>query len=105
VKVKLLVGVSAILLVLAVASAASANFQLRFGPAKQAIAQETASICSQVNGCKTWSVAPCQRQSYHRVDCVSNYAFSNGQICHSVTTATYRRYAEQIIIHHKRIRC
>lgn len=102
---KLLVGVAAIVGLLAFASIASGNFQLRFGPAKRAIANETARICSDVDGCKSWSVQPCRRQSFHRIDCLSNYIFSNGAICHSVTIATYRRYAEAIIISHKRIRC
>jgi hypothetical protein len=105
VKVKLLVGVSTILALLVVTSVAGANFQLRFGPAKRAISQETSEICSQVSGCKTWSVAPCTRRSLHRIDCLSNYAFSDGNICHSVTTATYRQYAAGIVINHKRIRC
>lgn len=104
-KVKLLVGVSAVLALLVVAAVASANFQLRFGPAKRAISQETASVCSQVSGCKSWSVNPCKRQSYHRIDCVSNFLFTNGDVCSAVTTATYRQYAGGIIIHHKRIRC
>jgi len=105
VRFKLLVGVSAIIALLAFAAIASANFQLRFGPAKRAISQETAQICSQVSGCKSWSVHPCTRQSLHRIDCLSNYLFSDGSVCSSVTTATYRLYAEGIIISHKRIRC
>jgi hypothetical protein len=105
VRTKLLVGVAAIVGLLAFASVASGNFQLRFGPAKRAISQETARICSEVSGCKSWSVHPCRRQSYHRIDCLSNYFFSDGTICNSVTTATYRRYAEGIVINHKRIRC
>jgi hypothetical protein len=105
VRLKLLVGAAALVAVLALSAVASANFQLRFGPAKRAISQETANICSQVNGCKSWSVHPCRRQSYHRIDCLSNYFFTDGAICSSVTTATYRRYAEAIIINHKRIRC
>ena len=104
-RIKLLVGVSAIVAMLAFTAVASGNFQLRFGPAKRAISQETASICNQVNGCKSWSVHPCRRQSYHRIDCLSNYLFTDGAVCSSVTTATYRLYAERIIINHKRIRC
>jgi hypothetical protein len=102
---KLLVGVSAIVALLAVTSVASANFQLRFGPAKRAISQETSSICSHVSGCHSWSVKPCVRRSYHRIDCLSNYFFTNGNVCSSTTTATYRQYAGGIIIAHKRIRC
>ena len=102
---KLLVGVSAIVALLAFATVASANFQIRFGPAKRAISQETSEVCSQVDGCKSWSVHPCRRQSFHRIDCLSNYLFTSGAVCSSVTTATYRRYAEGIIINHKRIRC
>lgn len=102
---KLLIGVSAIVAMLAFAAVASGNYQLRFGPAKRAISQETAEICSQVDGCKSWSVHPCKRQSYHRIDCLSNYLFTDGAVCSSVTTATYRRYAEGIVINHKRIRC
>jgi hypothetical protein len=105
VRFKLLVGVTAIVALLALAAVASANFQLRFGPAKRAISQETARICSQVDGCKSWSVHPCKRQSLHRIDCLSNYLFTDGTICSSVTTATYRLYAEAIVINHKRIRC
>jgi hypothetical protein len=105
VKVKLLVGVSAIVALLAIASVASANFQLRFGPAKRAISQETSETCSQVSGCRSWSVKPCVRRSYHRIDCLSNYLFTDGNVCHSTTTATYRRYAGGIIINHKRIIC
>ena len=102
---KLLVGVSATVALLAFAAIASANFQLRFGPAKRAISQETAQICSQVSGCKSWSVHPCRRQSLHRIDCLSNYLFSDGTVCNSVTTAAYRLNAEEIVINHKRIRC
>jgi hypothetical protein len=105
VRLRFLIGVAAIVGLLAFASVASGNFQLRFGPAKRAISQETARICSEVNGCKSWSVHPCRRQSLHRVDCLSNYLFTDGTVCSSVTTATYRRYAEEIIINHKRIRC
>jgi hypothetical protein len=105
VRFKLLVGVSAIVALLAFAAVANANFQLRFGPAKRAISQETSEVCSQVNGCKSWSVHPCKRQSFHRIDCLSNYFFADGAICSSVTTATYRRYAEDIVISHKRIHC
>jgi hypothetical protein len=105
VRLKLCVGAAALVALLALSSVASANFQLRFGPAKRAISQETANICSQVSGCKSWSVHPCQRQSYHRIDCLSNYFFTDGAICSSVTTATYRQYAEAIVINHKRIRC
>jgi hypothetical protein len=100
-----LVAATALVALLAFSAVANANFQLRFGPAKRAISQETANICSQVSGCKSWSVHPCQRQSFHRIDCLSNYFFTNGAVCSSVTTATYRRYAEAIIINHKRIRC
>jgi hypothetical protein len=105
VRLKLLVGVSAIIGLLAFASVANANYQLRFGPAKRAISQETASICSQVSGCQSWSVKPCTRRSYHRIDCLSNYFFKDGAACSSVTTATYPPYATEIIIHHKRIIC
>jgi hypothetical protein len=105
VKVKLLVGVSAIVALLAVTSVAGANFQLRFGPAKRAIAQETAEVCSQVKGCHSWSVKPCVRRSYHRIDCLSNYFFTDGNVCSSATAATYRQYAGGIVINHKRIRC
>lgn len=104
-RIKLLVGVTAAVALLAFAAIASANFELRFGPAKRAISQETARICNEINGCRSWSVHPCRRQSLHRVDCLSNYFFTNGSACSSVTTATYRRYAEAIIINHKRIRC
>lgn len=104
-RLKLLVGVTALVALLAFTAVASANFQLRFGPAKRAIAQATAEICSQVNGCTQWSVHPCKRQSFHRIDCLSNYLFADGTVCSSVTTATYRRYAEGIVINHKRIRC
>lgn len=102
---KLLIGVAVIVGLLSFAAVASGNFQLRFGPAKRAISQETARICSEVSGCKSWSVHPCQRQSLHRIDCLSNYLFTDGTVCNSVTTATYRRYAETIVINHKRIRC
>ena len=104
-KMKLLVGVTAIVALFAITSVASANFQLRFGPAKRAISQETANVCSQVSGCHSWSVKPCVRRSYHRIDCLSNFFFTDGNVCSFTATATYRRYAGQIIIAHKRIRC
>jgi hypothetical protein len=51
------------------------EYQLEFGFAKRAISKATAQICAQAEGCRTWSVRPCKRRSWHRVDCVANTLF------------------------------
>ncbi|HEX6228514.1 MAG TPA: hypothetical protein VFZ41_03525, partial [Solirubrobacterales bacterium] len=50
-------------------------YQLEFGFAKRAISRATAAICAKADDCRTWSVKPCRRRSWHRIDCVSNALF------------------------------
>ena len=104
-RLKLLIGVAAMVVALVCASVALGNYQLRFGPAKRVISQETARICSATAGCKSWSVKPCVRRSLHRIDCRTNYYFPEGGYCTSVFTATLPPWATEIILHHKRVRC
>ena len=72
------------------APAIGSGYQLEFGFAKRAIARETAASCAKVEGCASWSVRPCKRQSWHRVDCVSNLYGQNGAVCSFVMIAVCR---------------
>ena len=102
---KIKVSVIAIVGLLLLAGTASAGYQVIFGFAKRAISRETASVCAQVRGCKSWSVKPCTRQSFHRVDCLANFYFPEGAVCHQVMIAVWPPWSNQLLIHHKRIVC
>jgi hypothetical protein len=102
---KLKVSLAALLIgMLATASVAEAH-KLPVGAAKRAIQQETATICSELEGCKSWSVGPCQRKSLHRVDCVSRVSNGEGGSCAWVTIARVPARSFVIHLHHKRIFC
>jgi hypothetical protein len=81
------------------------EYQLEFGYAKRAIAQETAAACAKINGCVNWSVSPCKRQSWHRIDCISNLHGENGVTCSFVTIAVWPPWSDHLILHRKRIHC
>jgi hypothetical protein len=105
--VKKVVSVLAMVGLLVFAASASANFKLSFGYAKRGLAHETAQICAQTEGCKSWSVRPCARRSLHRIDCRSNFFFAGGGYCTFVGTATLRHHLGryEVFTHHKRITC
>jgi hypothetical protein len=105
--VRKVVPVLVVLGLLVTAQVASANFKLSFGYAKRGLAQETAAVCAHTHGCKSWSVRPCARRSLHRIDCRSNFFFSDGGYCTFVGTATLRHHlgSYEVITHHKRITC
>jgi hypothetical protein len=81
------------------------EYQLEFGFAKRAIARETAAACANIEGCANWSVSPCKRQSWHRVDCLSNLHGENGVTCSFVTLAVWPPWSNHLLIRHKRIHC
>jgi hypothetical protein len=87
------------------ATAAACSCTLNFGYAKRSISRETASICAGANGCKSWSVSPCRRQSRLRVDCLANFFFPEGATCHAVMIAIWNLSADEVFLHHKRIIC
>ena len=101
---KLKVVIAALFGVLLVAGVAQAH-KLPVGAAKNAIKQETAAICGELEGCRNWSVGPCQRKSLHRVDCVSRVTNGEGNACAWVTIARVPSRSYEIQVHHKRIFC
>jgi hypothetical protein len=101
---RLKVAIAALLGVLAMAGVAEAH-KLPFGAAKHAIQQETAGVCRELDGCRNWSVGPCQRKSLHRVDCVSKVKNGEGGRCAWVTIARVPANSYEINVHHKRIFC
>jgi hypothetical protein len=102
---KVKVSVAAIVATLLLAGTASAGYQVEFGFAKRAISRETASICARATGCKSWSVKPCRRQSWHRIDCLANFFFPQGASCHQVMIAVWPPWSDHLLLHHKRIIC
>lgn len=102
---KLKLGVAALAVcMLAIVAVADAH-KLPLGAAKNAIKQETASVCRELEDCKNWSVGPCQRKSLHRVDCVSRVSNGEGGSCAWVTIARVPARSYEIHVHHKRIFC
>jgi hypothetical protein len=101
---KIKIAIAALLGVFLVAGVAQAH-KLPVGAAKNAIKQETAAICNELEGCRNWSVGPCQRKSLHRVDCVSRVTNSEGGSCAWVTIARVPSRSFEIQVHHKRIFC
>jgi hypothetical protein len=79
--------------------------KLPFGVAKTNIKRLTADICAETEGCRNWKVAPCQRKSLHRVDCVSTLFLSDGGDCTWVTIARAPKDLYEVRLHHKRIFC
>jgi hypothetical protein len=98
------VAVAAVLGLLLVAGVAEAH-KLPFGVAKTEIKRFTAEVCAETEGCKNWRVAPCRRQSDHRVDCVSTLFLPEGGSCSWVTIGRAPANAYEVKIHHKRILC
>ena len=98
------VAIAALLGVLLMAGVASAH-KLPVGEAKQAIRQTTSGVCQEIEGCRNWSVGPCQRKSLHRVDCVSKVTNREGTACAWVTIARVPANSYEIRVHHKRIFC
>lgn len=101
VKVAIAALLGAFLLTAAVAQA----HKLPMGAAKRAIQQETAGVCQELDGCKNWSVGPCERKSFHRIDCVSRVTNGEGGDCAWVTIARVPANSYTIHVHHKRIFC
>jgi hypothetical protein len=81
------------------------EYQVEFGFAKRAISRETAAVCAKTAGCANWSVAPCKRQSWHRIDCVSNLHGENGVTCSWVSIAVWPPWSNHLLLRHKRIHC
>lgn len=78
--------------------------KLPFAVAKTEIKRFTAAVCAETEGCRNWRVAPCQRKSLHRIDCVSTLVMPEGK-CSWVTIARAPRDLYEVRIHHKRITC
>jgi hypothetical protein len=79
--------------------------QLPYGIAKSEIKRLTADICRETEGCRNWKVAPCQRKSQHRIDCVSRLFLAGGGSCAWVTIARAPKDLYEVRLHHKRIFC
>jgi hypothetical protein len=78
--------------------------KLPFGVAKTEIKRFTAEVCAETEGCRNWRVAPCQRKSLHRIDCLSTLFLPEGS-CSWVTIARAPKDLYEVRIHHKRILC
>jgi hypothetical protein len=100
---KIKVVIAAVLGLLVLAGVAQAH-KMPFGIAKNEIKRFTAEVCAETEGCRNWRVAPCQRKSLHRVDCVSTLVLPEGS-CSWVTIARAPRDLYEVRIHHKRILC
>jgi hypothetical protein len=90
---------------IAASSAIGDGYQVIFGYAKRAMSREAADVCARTTGCKSWSVKPCARRSWHRVDCRANFFFAEGGQCSMVMLAIYPPWANEVIVRHKRIFC
>jgi hypothetical protein len=97
------VVIAAVLGLLLMAGVAEAH-KLPFGIAKSEIKRFTAGVCAETEGCRNWRVAPCQRKSLHRIDCVSTLVLPEGS-CSWVTIARAPKDLYEVRIHHKRILC
>jgi hypothetical protein len=97
-------AVVAVVGLLSLAAVADAH-KVPFGYAKTEIKRATAELCSETSGCKNWHVGPCQRQSLHRIDCVSHLDGENGVSCEFVTIARAPADRYEVKIHHKRVSC
>ncbi len=95
--------IAAVLGLLVLAGVAEAH-KLPFGIAKTEIKRFTADVCAETEGCRNWRVAPCQRKSLHRIDCVSTLVLPEGS-CSWVTIALAPKDLYEVRIHHKRILC
>lgn len=102
-RIKVVIG--AVLVGLLATAAVADAHKLPFGPAKRAIQQETASVCNEIEGCRNWSVGPCRRRSFHRIDCVSRVTNGEGDACAWVSIARAPSRSYEIRVHHKRIFC
>lgn len=98
------VVIAAMLGMLLTVGAAEAH-KLPVGEAKQSIRRATSEVCQDLEGCRNWSVGPCERKSLHRVDCVSKVTNGEGQSCAWVTIARVASRSYEIQVHHKRIFC
>jgi hypothetical protein len=101
-RVKVLVA--AVLGLLLLAGVAEAH-KLPFGIAKSEVKRFTAEVCAETAECRNWRVAPCQRKSLHRIDCVSTLFLREGGSCAWVTIARAPKDLYEVRIHHKRILC
>jgi hypothetical protein len=103
-KLKVSVVFAVLLALLVLAIPANAHV-LPLGLAKRYLAQEASRTCAEVSGCKSWSIKPCRRQSYHRVDCLANFFFPEGTDCQMVMIARAEGHSYTVHIAHKRIIC
>ncbi|HEX6228277.1 MAG TPA: hypothetical protein VFZ41_02320 [Solirubrobacterales bacterium] len=80
-------------------------YKLEFGFAKRAIMRATAEICKRADDCVTWSVKPCRRRSWHRIDCVSNTLFPENIVCRFVMIAKWPPWSDELLLQRKRVFC
>jgi hypothetical protein len=97
-------AVAAILGLLLIPVAADAHV-LPMGIARKFIRQEVATVCSQTEGCSSWKVGPCRRQSFHRIDCLARLHGQSGATCQFVVIARVPANSYNVAIHRKRITC
>lgn len=98
------IAIAALLGVLLTAGLAEAH-KMPMGAAKQTIRQATSEVCQELEGCSNWRVGPCERKSFHRIDCVSEVKNGEGATCAWVTIARVSSRSYEIQVHHKRIVC
>ncbi|HEY1354840.1 MAG TPA: hypothetical protein VGF09_00855 [Solirubrobacterales bacterium] len=99
------VALAAILGLSLLAAAAADAHKVPMGLAKGEIRRATAGLCAETPGCVNWSVGPCVRRSFHRIDCVSKLKGESGASCAFVTIARAPSHRYEVVIHHKRIFC
>jgi hypothetical protein len=102
---KIRLAVLALVGLLAAFAAVAQAHIVPMGYAKGEIRRATADLCAETSGCVNWSVGPCRRQSYHRIDCVSKFEGENGRRCAFVTIARAPSHRFEVAIHHKRVVC
>jgi hypothetical protein len=101
---RITVAVAAIVGLLSLPAVADAH-KVPFGLAKSEIRRFTSGVCEETDGCINWRVGPCQRRSFHRIDCVSRLFGESGASCAWVTIARAPARRYEVKIHHKRINC
>lgn len=103
--IALVIAIAALLLAGRASADVSGEYQLEFGFAKRALSRETAAFCTSTPNCVNWSLRPCQRQSWHRVDCLAHLYGANGAACSFVAIAVWPPWSNQLLVHRKRIVC
>ena len=100
---RVMVTIAAVLGLLLIGGVAQAH-KIPMGIAKSEIRRFTAEVCRETEGCRNWRVGPCERRSFHRIDCVSRLIGTGGS-CAWVTIARAPKDLYEVRIHHKRIIC